>query len=118
MESKKIIFRTIKGGKSYYMQLDNGEKRQLGILKNWKIIVRRDKEKHLMRANNSYWFNHKRLKEWFLVDTEVVLQEKDWKTKRELKTTVWEILEKGSFLHFLSQGFEKQIFLKRELFKF
>ena len=118
MQMEKIIWKTIKWGKSYYLQLKSWEKRLLWSLTNRKVIVKRDKEKHLMRENNSYWFNYKRLKEWFLTDTEIILQEKDWKTKRELKTTVWEILEKGSFLHFLSQGFEKQIFLKRELFKF
>ena len=48
-------------------------------------------------------------------NVEIIIKEK-WR-KLRLKTTVWKIFEEWQYLHFLSQGFEKQIFLKLELFE-
>jgi len=101
----------------YYLHL-NGElhQRKLWVLKeDWVLYMNRDREEHLFIKNNSYGFNEYFLKNVLNPNVEIIIKEK-WR-KLRLKTTVWKIFEEWQYLHFLSQGFEKQIFLKLELFE-
>lgn len=70
------------------------------------LHVRRDTGKHLMRAINGYGFNYKLLADAKKFD-KIRLKDtnSEWVIPREF------ILSKGAFLHFLGQGFEKQIFI-------
>ena len=101
----------------YYLHL-KGElhQRKLWVLKeDWVLYMNRDREEHLFIKNNSYGFNEYFLKNVLNPNVEIIIKEK-WR-KLRLKTTVWKIFEEWQYLHFLSQGFEKQIFLKLELFE-
>jgi hypothetical protein len=92
-----------------YLQLNSeNKKRLLGrILKDKrKLYIKRNREAHLFRKNNSYGFNYTLLKDGKLFDTVVLSDDID----------IWEIpvsyiLDNGSFLNFKSVGFERQIFL-------
>lgn len=83
--------------------------RKVGYLANDILRVERTRHKHLHRLSNSYGFNY-----------EIIS-----KAKRFTKVLLCDefgqymipneyILEHGGFLHFKTQGFEKQIFLKLE----
>jgi hypothetical protein len=94
----------------------SGEKssRELGFIdmRNRKLHVKRKREKHLFKKNSSYGFNHKLLNDAKHFDT-IVLQDEYlmWEIPREF------ILKNGSFLHFKSDGFERQIFIPLEKIK-
>ena len=98
-------------GFDYYIKLQNEKRaRKLGTL-NWLGIfeIKRDREKHLFEKLQAYGFNDFLLRTVLQPDMIVIIKEK-WRTKK-LKTTVETILREGQYLHFLTQGFEKQIFL-------
>jgi hypothetical protein len=94
----------------------SGEKssRELGFIdmKSRKFHVKRKREKHLFKKNSSYGFNHKLLNDAKHFDT-IVLEDEHltWEIPREF------ILKNGSFLHFKSDGFERQIFIPLEKIK-
>ena len=77
---------------------------------NKTLIVKRDPKKHIFQKNNSYWFN-----------SEIINRlPKDWKViVREPKitiirtTTIKDILENKSYLHFNTEWFELQNFYPR-----
>jgi hypothetical protein len=86
--------------------------REIGVmnLQEKYLAVNRDREKHLFRKNNSYGFNH-----YILANAK-----KFDKIKLSDNYGTWLIpikliLEKGSFLHFDIQGFERQIFLPLDI---
>jgi len=94
----------------YYLHL-NWEQtaRKLWTLKWDTFEIKRDREKHLFIKNNSYWFNDWLLRKILTPDTVVIIKEA--KRRLKLKTTVQEILEKGTYLYFATMWFERQIFL-------
>lgn len=69
------------------------------------LITERKRKKHLMNANNSYGFNHEILKNAKSFDRIQLTDEYG-----TYLISVSMILQRGTFLHFLSQGYEKQIF--------
>ena len=82
--------------------------RQLGKveLKTKTLELKRSKEKHLFRKNDSYGFNEHFIRTAKTFD-KIQLYDDDG-------TYVFPkniILEKGSYLHFKSIGFERQLFL-------
>ena len=84
--------------------------RRIGVIniERKTIEVRRNKDKHLMRVNNSYGFNHKLLEDAKLFDKVRLIDEVDeWLIPKD-----W-ILKNGSFLHFKNVGFERQIFVNQ-----
>lgn len=74
------------------------------------IVMTRKRGVHLHRISNSYGFNHYILENAFTFDTIRLSDDKggNWKIPRQY------ILDNGSYLHFKSQGFEKQLFMKLE----
>ncbi len=73
------------------------------------MTVRRTKKFHLLRAADSYGFNHQILKDAHTFDFVRILTD-----EAEYKIPRLTILDIGDFLWFKHQGFEKQIFLSRE----
>ena len=71
------------------------------------IELKRDRSKHLFRKNNSYGFNEYLIRASKTFDNVKLVD--DTGTYVFPKTT---ILEKGSYLFFKQQGFEKQLFLQ------
>lgn len=71
------------------------------------MVVKRVREKHLFQKNRSYGFNHKILIEAKKFDkVRLTDDHNEWLIPVEF------ILKNGSFLHFMKEGFEKQIFIQ------
>lgn len=101
---------------SLYLKLKSETRsRKLGIINpNQKVFeVKRNREKHLFRKNESYGFNHKILEDAKLFDKIRLKDEKqEWVIPKEF------ILNNGSFLHFKNNGgYERQIFIELEKIK-
>lgn len=88
--------------------------RKLWILQDWIFKIKRDRERHLLQKNNSYGFNDYFLRNILNPETKIEITEK-W-SKLKLRTTVSKIIEEWTYLYFLTQWFEKQVFLKLSLF--
>jgi len=73
------------------------------------IEMKRNRSKHLFRKNNSYGFNEFLIRASKTFDKVKLID--DLGTYLFPKT---EILEKGKYLFFKEQGFEKQLFLQLE----
>ena len=102
-ESKNSVFLYLK---------DRGETRKLwAISPRWELFIRRF-NKHIFRKLNAYWFNYNLLKV-LSPEMKVIVKEEDWTL---LKTTVKDILQKWDAKQFISDWFELQIFLNRDLF--
>ena len=91
------------------------EKRQrkLGVINRAKRIftIKRKRAKHLHRKTNSYGFNHHLISRAKTFDTILLKDEYG-----EYTFPVSKILAHGkTFMHFLQQGFELQIFLPLEI---
>lgn len=91
------------------------KKRRIGIVNLAQKVfeVKRNRAKHLFRANQSYGFNFKLLSDAKLF-TNVRLSDDvcEWLIPKDF------ILTNGSFLHFKNNGgFEKQIFIELEKIK-
>lgn len=86
------------------------KQRRIGIVNLAQKVfeVKRDRAKHLFRANQSYGFNYKLLEEAKLFNNIRLKDELcEWLIPKEF------ILTNGSFLHFKNNGgFEKQIFIE------
>lgn len=74
------------------------------------LMVKRDKAKHYMRANNSYGFNRVVIEE-VSVFNRVLLMEIDGDAIDYYLIPDVDILRKGHKLNFVNQGFELQWFL-------
>ena len=83
--------------------------RELGmvLVKERVMRIRRTRAKHLLRKNQSYGFNEHLIKTAKKFDN-IHLIEEDGSEYMFPRTLV---LEKGSYLHFKSEGFEKQLFV-------
>ena len=70
------------------------------------LYIKRKRERHLLKKADSYGFCHQIINEGKQFD-HVILQDEQglYKIPREV------ILEKGSFLWFKNEGFERQLFL-------
>jgi hypothetical protein len=85
--------------------------RRIGVvnLAQKTLSIRRSRDKHLFRKNESWGINYKLLSDSKLFDTVKISDElQDW------SIPVSYILENGSFLHFKGLGFERQIFVELE----
>lgn len=83
--------------------------RRIGVvnLKRKVFEVKRKRDKHLMRVNQSYGFNHKLLADAKLFDKIRLMDE-----HAEWLIPVSYILENGTFMNFINKGgFELQIFI-------
>ena len=82
--------------------------REIGVmnLKEKYLAVKRVREKHLLRKNNSYGFNYYILLNAKKFD-KIMLSDNFGRWLIPIKL----ILEKGSFLRFKKQGFELQMFM-------
>lgn len=79
--------------------------RMIGFKMDQTLTTFRDREKHLMRVNQSYGFNEEVLKS--LGIQQIVLFE----DKKVYSFSIDILKAQGSYLHFQEQGFERQIFL-------
>jgi len=82
--------------------------RRLGVvnLARKTMEVRRTREKHLFNKFNAYGLNHRLLEDARLFDkVRLIDNYEEWLIPKE-----W-ILKNGRFLHFLSVGLERQIFI-------
>jgi hypothetical protein len=84
------------------------EERKLGLVDKEKrtLYISRDRSKHLLTSNNSYGFNYLLLNEAKTFDIVLI---RDSVSAFRVPRSV--LLNKGEFLFFKTQGFEKQIFV-------
>lgn len=91
--------------------------RNLGVIKEKTLFVKRDSEKHLHRKSNSYGFNYNLLKMLKLFD-KIVLTE-DNENMYVMPKDI--ILNMGKVMYFKNSedgnSFEVQIFLNRDIIK-
>jgi hypothetical protein len=84
--------------------------RELGVVNTETKVfrIKRNPEKHLFKKNQSYGFNEYVIKTAQKFDTIHLIEEKgnQFLFPKNL------VLEKGSYLHFKNEGFEKQLFVK------
>lgn len=91
---------------------DRGETRKLwAISPKWELFIRRF-DKHIFRKLDAYWFNYSLLKR-LNPEMRVVVKEEDGTL---LNTTAQDILQKWDNKRFVSDWFELQIFMPRNLF--
>lgn len=70
------------------------------------LYIKRKRSKHLHYKSGSYGFNH------YLLDNASSFTHVQIKDEQEtFLVSVKDLLEKGNFLYFLQQGFERQIFV-------
>ena len=86
---------------------ENNNRRLVGVIdyNNRRLVIKRNREKHLFRKSQSYGFNHAFLNNATRFD-EIVLHDEYGTHKAQVK----DILEYGDFLYFKQNQFEKQIF--------
>lgn len=107
------LVRCINNGRKIALSLklkENPKPRKIGsiVISTKTLEVKRSRDKHLFRKNNSYGFNYKILKDAKLFDSVRLSDEQsEWLIPKTF------ILENGSFLHFKENGgFERQIFVE------
>lgn len=87
--------------------------RKLGQVFEWDLYCER-KNKHILKKYNAYGFNYELLKvlnpeNYIFVKTELGIV---------MKIQIKQALNDGKFLFYLKDGFEKQLFVPLEKFKF
>lgn len=80
------------------------------------LYLERSKAKHLHKNTNSYGINSDMLESIALDCEHIVLSEKDGKSMHKYKIPFFELMRHRFFLHFKSQGYEKQVFIKHSIF--
>ena len=95
-----------------------GQRRHIGCvnIKERVFETERMRKRHLHQKSNSYGFNHFLLKKTSHFD-KVRIKETYGRKRIEYLVPVSVILEEGSYLFFLKEGFEKQIFLTLDRIK-
>lgn len=86
-------------------------------IKNRQLFMVRDRGKHLFNRADAYGFNHAVLSMAEQCEA-VYLREvigPDRSVLANYRIPIKTILESGSFLHFKTEGFERQIFLSRAI---
>ena len=113
----KIVIRDWKI--NIYLKLRDWEKREIWIIKNWKLIVRRDREKHLFQKINWYWYNsdllHYLRDEW---NWDMVVITKQKKSKYYYISTVNNILNEWTYQTHIKDWYEVQIIMPLDLMMF
>lgn len=96
--------------------LKTSEKRKLWTLSKDRktFTTNRDPDRHTMEKLDAYWFNVVLLEQ---LDpyTQIIVKQK-W-TKIKLATTPEQVMKKWTYLYFLTEWFEKQIFLPKAEFR-
>lgn len=113
----KLYSKHLKKWEALYIYLaKNRETRKIWTYyeDKWILKVERDRDEHYHIKTQSYWFSDIALKA-LPPDTKVVLKEKGWLIK--YVADVLTILNEWQYLHFMSQWFEKQVFMPLEKFK-
>lgn len=99
------LYRT--GKKVFLFVKSENRSRRIGKVVNNIFNTRRNYERHLHYKTNSFGFNCALLE--LLRGKYIILKTN---RKEAFKIPVNDIFDKGHYLHFASQGFEKQIFFK------
>lgn len=100
----------------FFLTLKWWERRKLGTLSKDRKVFKTDRDpaKHTMYKLDAYWFNVV-LIEQLDPYTEIIIKQK-W-TSLKLVTTAEQVMKKWIYKFFLTEWFEKQIFLKKCEFK-
>lgn len=102
---KNLLY--IDNGNVYLKLVKEEKERKLGTIDyGSRTLITTRKPSHLFKKSNSYGFNHSLLSTATQFD-QILLKVKGGHYVIPVKT----ILDKGQFLNFLQQGFERQIFL-------
>lgn len=110
-----ILSEKSKKGEKFYLYLQGAEyRRLLGELIENTLFIKRDREKHLHHKTNAYGFNNALIHN---LEPSIKVVIKESKRKLKLTSTIEDILKNGKYLFFMSEGFEKQIFMPLSLFK-
>lgn len=98
-----------KGG-TIYLKLASGETRKLGVIdpKEKMFIIKRERWKHLILANNSYGYNHHFFSIPSAAFNRVLVEDEHG---RYIFPVSELINENSPYLHFLRKGFERQVCL-------
>jgi hypothetical protein len=95
-----------------YLHLANENKqREIGVVYTVSKVfhIRRNPEKHIFKKNQSYGFNEYVIKTAKKFDKIHLLEEGENGNQYLFPKDF--VLEKGSYLHFKNEGFEKQLFV-------
>lgn len=101
---------------SIYLKNRDWEKRSIGVIKKGQLFIRRDKEKHLFSKIWWYWYNSDLLhyfNDSWNGDMPVIT--KQIKSKYFYKTTVKDIIEKGTYQTHIKDWYEVQIIMPLNL---
>lgn len=80
------------------------------------LLLERTMSKHLHKNSNSYGINSDMLESIALECEYVLLTEKQGKKVNTYKIPFFELMRNRFFLHFKSQGYERQVFIKHSVF--
>jgi hypothetical protein len=112
-----IHARTIGALCTYTINIQGKQKRIGTFDANSKTLyLERTKSKHLHKQSNSYGINSEMLEAIALQCDVVVMTEKDGKNTYKYTLPFFELMRNRFFLHFKSQGYERQIFIKHSIF--
>ena len=101
-----------------YTIIIQGKQKRIGTYDaNTKTLyLERTKTKHLHKQSNSYGISSDML-ESIALDCEcIILAEKEGKKVNTYKIPFFELMRNRFFLHFKTQGYEKQVFIKHSVF--
>jgi len=91
----------------------NGKKRNIGYItgkkNDWTLVLTRNRKDHMMRVNNSYGICYDLLVHCRQAGIEKLKIVDDIE---EFNVPLNYAIDKGKFMHFLKQGFEKQLFIE------
>jgi len=73
------------------------------------LVITRERMKHLFRQNESYGFNNTMLKSCLCVNIDTIILRDDYGV---YMFPISVIFDKGEFMYFKQDGFERQVFLK------
>lgn len=121
-EAKNVLLvENSKLGINLYIRLEaEKHRRHIGTIdkENQIMFVERESLKHTMKVNNGYGFNHYILSNTKKFKDIAVIEYPDATEQTNIYLIPVEvILSNGDFLFFKKQGFEKQIFITKELLK-
>lgn len=101
-----------------YTIIIQGKQKRIGTYdSNTKtLLLERTKSKHLHKLSNSYGINSDMLEAIALECECIILTEKDGRKVNTYKIPFFELMRNRFFLHFKTQGYEKQVFIKHSVF--
>lgn len=92
---------------------ERGEKRYIWNIKDWRLIIRRDFEKHYYSKIGWYWYNsdllHYLQQNWH-GDMQIITRQK--RSRVWYITTIKDVLEKWIYQNRVSNWYEVQIIMK------